>query len=167
VTRCRLRPLALALFFAAASGAAAPPLGAGDVLAPFSLEDQHGVVHPVDAGVRVILISRDMDGGGLLKQALDQAGADAAWLAERNAVYVADISRMPALVARLFAIPRLRGRGYPVLLDRDGSVTARLPTAEKRASVIQLDALRIARVTHADSAAAVRAALDAASATDL
>jgi hypothetical protein len=167
VSRSRLRPLVLAIACALAAAASAEPLGEGDVVDPFSLEDQRGVVHPVGADVRLILISRDMDGGALLKEALEDAGADEAWLAERKAVYVADISRMPGLVARLFAIPRLRGRGYPVLLDRDGAVTARLPTADQRASVIRLDALRIASVVHAESADAVRAAIEAAAAPDM
>jgi hypothetical protein len=167
VSRSRLRPLALAIACALAAGSAAAPLGEGDALEPFSLEDQHGVVRPVGADVRLVLISRDMGGGALLKEALEDAGADEAWLADRKAVYVADISRMPGLIARLFAIPRLRGRGYPVLLDREGTVTARLPTADERASVIRLDALRIASVVHAESADAVRAAIDAAAAPDM
>jgi hypothetical protein len=164
VTRARTW-LSLAVVLALAGGAAAAPAAEGDVLEPFALEDAHGRTHRVDAAVRVVLLSRDMEGGALLKEALE--GVDAAWLAERGAVYVADISRMPGLVARLFAIPRMRGRAYPVLLDRDGSVTARLPTAEGRASVIALDALRVTGVVHADSAEAVRSAIEAAAAGGL
>ena len=60
-------PLLLAL------AADAEPYGVGDVVEPFELEDQHGVSHRVDETVALILFSRDMDGGDLLKEALKKA----------------------------------------------------------------------------------------------
>ena len=50
--------------------AATEPYAVGDAIAPFTLEDQHGEDRSVDASVKVILFSRDMDGGDYLKEAL-------------------------------------------------------------------------------------------------
>lgn len=140
--------------------ALAEPYAVGDAIEPFTLEDQHGEGHSVDASVKAILFSRDMDGGDLLKQGL--ADAPPGYLEEKGAVYVADISGMPGLIARIFAIPAMRDRPYPMLLDRDGETTARLPSAEGRATVVFLDRLTITRIVHAEEAADVRRALEGA-----
>jgi hypothetical protein len=144
---------ALALLTMATTVAAKPtPLAVGDAIAPFELTDQHDKTHAVDAGVKVLLLSRDMDGGGVVRAALERQGdAAATFLAERSAVYVADVSRMPGLVRRVIAIPRMRGRPYPVLLDQEGATTASLPSAEGKASVLWLDGLRLVRVEQVDS----------------
>jgi hypothetical protein len=40
------------------------------------------------------------------------------------------VHRMPGPIRRWIAIPRMRDRSYPVLLDTDGEATAGLPSAE-------------------------------------
>jgi hypothetical protein len=137
-----------------AAPADAEPIAVGDRLEPFALEDQHGTEHRIDASVAVILFSRDMKGGDVLEQAL--AATTAELLSERHALYVADISGMPRLVARLFAIPSMRRRAYPMLLDRDGSMTSRLPSVDGQATLIFSRSLEITRVLHLDTPEAVR-----------
>ncbi len=139
------------------------PVGAasvGDRIEPFTLEDQFGESHAVDESVRLLLFSRDMKGGSFLKDAIEAEHAER--IRRGEWAYVADISGMPRLIARIFAIPRMRRRPYPLLLDREGTVTASLPDREREATLIHLDHLRITRVEHLPSAEAVKVALDRA-----
>jgi len=46
----------------------------------------------------------------------------------------------------MFALPRMRKRGYPVLLDTEGAVSERFPGRDGRATLIRLDALTIVGV---------------------
>ena len=153
----RAAPVALALLVAALAGA--EPYGVGTTLRPFALEDQHGDRIDVGEAVRILVVSRDMDAGDVVKTALGEA--DQAFLDRRGALYVADISRMPAMVSRLIAVPRMRKRPYRVLLDREGDVTRDLPSVEKKPTVLFLDRLRIVRVMHPATAADLRSALAA------
>jgi hypothetical protein len=66
---------------------------------------------------------------------------------------------MPGLVRRLFAVPRMRGRPYPVLLDTTGEATAALPAEPGRATVLWLEDLRPVRVELFDSPDALLVAL--------
>jgi len=133
-----------------APGAAQGPTGVPAALARFTLSDQHGELRAVDASVRILLLSRDMDSGAVVREALERHGdGAAAFLAARGAVYVADVSRMPGLVRSLIALPRMRGRPYPVLLDEQGTATAALPAQEGRATVLRLEALRPVRAEFA------------------
>ena len=141
----------------ATAQAQSEPFGVGDAIAEISLQDQHGKDGVVDGSTRILLFSRDMDGGKILEEAL--ADTDEGFLAADNALYLSDISGMPSLVARLFAIPSMRKRPYPMLLDRSGDATQRIPDVDERATVIFLKSLTVERVEHVDSANGVRALL--------
>ena len=142
------------------AGAEEPsPWSLGDTIEAFELEDQFGNTDRVDKTTGLILFSRDMDGGEVLSAALE--GKSAEFLADRQAVYVADISGMPGLVARLFALPKMRKRGYPMMLDRDGEATARLPDQEGSGTLIELDKLQIVGINFLSNAAELSTRLEA------
>jgi hypothetical protein len=121
------------------------PLAVGDPMPAVALEDQHGRAGSIGEGVRVVVVSRDMEAGDVVKKAL--AGRDQAFLDANRAVYVANISGMPALVTRLFALPRMRERPYRMLLDRDGDATKDIPAVPGRPTVLTLEAGKIVRVS--------------------
>ena len=143
------------------STATADAYGVGSRIPPVSAEDQHGTPHRIDASVRIVLFSRDMPGGDVLKSALEESDPDL--LDRAGAVYVADISRMPRLVTRLFALPGMRRRPLRMLLDRDGTLTRDFPDMEGKATLIHLDSLRVVRIEYIDSPELVRRSLDSGS----
>ena len=100
-------------------------LEVGERLTPWTLLDQHEQAYSLNEETRVLLIARSMDGARLVEAALKTRPQG--YLEARRAVFVADISRMPSLVARLFAIPAMRDYPYRVLLDRDARVASRYP----------------------------------------
>lgn len=158
--RALRRALAVAGVAAACASPPAPPepYAVGDRLEPFALADAHGEEHRVDASLRTILFARDMDADAAADEVL--AEAPSALLAEREAVYVSDISGMPGVITRLVALPRLRERSYTLLLDREGEATARLPAEEGRVTLLRLDPdLRIVRIRHLADPQALREAL--------
>ncbi|TFH23775.1 MAG: hypothetical protein E4H03_05350 [Myxococcales bacterium] len=139
----------------AAAAGADGPYGVGERLERVVLEDQHGVERAVDASSDVILFTRDMDAGDIVKAAL--ADTTAEQLDARHVVYVSDISAMPAMVARLLALPKMRKRPYPMLLDRDGDATARFPARAGLVTVLRVDDLEIVAVEYIGDSAAVTA----------
>jgi hypothetical protein len=150
--------IAVSLAALAASQAAAEPYATGDRIAAFTLEDQHGNAHTLDAGVALLLFNREMDGGKLIKQALETASADL--LSSGRAVYISDISDMPKLVAKMFALPSMRKRPYSTWLDWDGATTNRLPSATGQATLIFLHDFEVTRVLHASTAAEITSELE-------
>jgi hypothetical protein len=162
VWRLRSSSLTCTLLLSLMCGAApsaSETLVVGDSLAPFELADQHGEIRRVDKQTRAILFSRDMDGGKLLKAGLaERTKGD---LGARHVAYVADISGMPRLVARLFAVPSMRKRPYSMMLDREGDVTSVLPDQPGRATLVHLSALRVVAIDYLEDAVGVTAAVEA------
>ncbi|MFP8881364.1 MAG: FAD/FMN-containing dehydrogenase [Myxococcota bacterium] len=158
-----LRPVALlglvGLGIACASDPPpAKPLTVGARLAPATLLDQNEVPHQIDESIRIIFFAREMEGGAVIRAVLDEEGPD--YLEQHRALYVADISGMPAVIARLIAIPKMqKERPYPTLLDRDGTTTAPFPAEEGRVTVMALDELRVTAIDYRDSPAGVREAV--------
>ncbi len=134
-----------------------PPFRVGESLPALTLEDQYGEVHTLGAAVERVLFTRDMDGGRLIREALAEDGK--ARLERADAIVIADVHRMPGIIRATMAKPSMRRRGYPMWLDESGEPTARLPSAEGRATLLRLDDRRLTAIEHLTTAEAVRAAL--------
>lgn len=144
-----------ALLFATA--AAAAPLAPGAAFPLLKLEDQHGKVLAVPAGTRVVLFAADKAASDLAN-ALLAAQPDGV-LDRLQAVYLADISAMPALVTRMFALPALRALPFRVGLARDGSLLADVPRQRGAVSVIRLAEGRVDQIEFASNDAQLGSAL--------
>ncbi|MBC2659605.1 FAD/FMN-containing dehydrogenase [Pseudomonas sp. MSSRFD41] len=114
----------------------AQALEIGERLAPWTLLDQFDEAYSLDGQARILLVARSMDAAKLVNAALkDQPKG---YLQERGGVFVADIQRMPALIARMFAVPAMRDYPYRVMLDREGRVAPRYPASEDKVLWLQL-----------------------------
>ncbi len=138
--------------------ASAAPLAVGDTLQPFSISDQHDHPGKLDATVRVLLVSRDMTANKLAKQAFLPKSAD--YLPAAHAMYAIDVSGMPGFVTRHFAIPKMQKYGYPIFLDREGTIITDLPTQKSLVTVIKLKQLKVESIEYVNSATALTNAVD-------
>ncbi|MGP6461609.1 FAD/FMN-containing dehydrogenase [Pseudomonas parakoreensis] len=138
----------------------AQALEIGERLAPWTLLDQYDQPFTLDNRTTTLLVARDMDGAKLIKQALkDQPKG---YLEARHAVFVADIQRMPALIAKMFAVPAMRDYSYRVMLDREGRVASRYPGAEGSVLWLQLKDGRLLEQHEYTDATQLREALEKA-----
>lgn len=133
-------------------------LETGERLAPWTLNDQFDQPYTLDEQLHVLLVARSMEGAKLLGAALE--GRPKGYLEARQALFVADISRMPSLIGKLFAIPAMRDYSYRVLLDREAQVVPQYAAPQEGVLWLQLEkgVLRERKV-FTDSAA-LRAALE-------
>lgn len=59
-------------------------------------------------------------------------------LDEKPILYVSDISKMPSLITRMFAIPKMKKIGYKMALDRKGEITKEWPRQEGAITVMEI-----------------------------
>ena len=111
-------------------------LEVGDRLAPWTLLDQFDQAFTLDSRTETLLVARSMDGAKLVDAALQ--GQPKGYLEARHAVFIADIQRMPRLVAKMFAVPAMRDYNYRVMLDREGRVAPRYPGPVDKVLWLQL-----------------------------
>jgi hypothetical protein len=92
------------LALVASSSARGETLAVGSAAPTITLEDQHEKKGGTGPEVRVVVLTRDMAAGDVVKGGF--GGMDQAALDLRGAVYVDDISGMPSMIASMFAIPK-------------------------------------------------------------
>ncbi|PJI47436.1 MAG: FAD/FMN-containing dehydrogenase [Pseudomonas sp.] len=124
----------------------------------WTLLDQFDKPYTATANLKVLLVAHDMAGSKLVKAAL--ADRPEGYLEARNAAFVADVSRMPAAISKMFAIPAMRDYSYRVLLDREPRVANRFPAQADAVTWLQLEQGKVVATRQFDSADALRQALE-------
>ncbi len=100
------------------------------------LSNQHDKPFAHEDSVEVVLFVKGMKSKNLVRDAL--ADIDQQCLHDGRVVYVANISKMPKMISKTMAIPRMRKLPYPVWLDRTGDATANLPAKKKQVTFLRL-----------------------------
>ncbi|MBD3821651.1 MAG: hypothetical protein IE914_05270 [Thiotrichales bacterium] len=95
----------------------------------------------LDASVQWVIFSHHKDGNEWVRDALNELGVKN--LEERHWLYVADISGMPSLITKIFALPKMRKYDFPIALSYDEVNTQNWPEKEDTVSVYKLENLKI------------------------
>lgn len=153
----RLQHLAVVVTVALSSAAAAAPVTPGQALAPIVTTDQHERALRTEPTTRTLLFAADKKASDLVTEVLQPLGADA--LTARQAVFIADIHAMPAIITRLFALPALRQVPFAIGLVRDAALAADLPRNKGQVTLIALRDGVVQQISYVTNAAELQQAL--------
>lgn len=155
--RIVLFALVAVLLSAQAPAADVVPLKMGDAVPALALKDQHDRPAGIPADTRRIIFAADNDAASLVGDFLDaQPGS---WLIDTRQVYLADIHKMPSLIARMIALPKLRSKPYRIVLGREAGDLAAWPRQRGCAMLIPVDGHALGAPVAACDAASLKAAL--------
>jgi len=85
----------------------------GQPMVPLSLNDQFDVEHNVTTTTKKVVFTFKKASSHIVKDYLATQKAD--YLQERDAMYVADVSGMPAIIS-FFVLPMLTSNDFPILV---------------------------------------------------
>jgi hypothetical protein len=158
----RLRHAVLATLTSAwLSAVAAPsmplPVEPGRPLPSLSLLDQHGQPWQPAADARLLLLAASRSASSRVQAVLGSQPRD--FLALRRAAYLADMSRMPGFITRSFALPALKEQPFTVGVSLQDGALAGWPQRDDAVTLIHLEGGRVARISFAETEAALRDAL--------
>lgn len=123
-------------------------------LTTITLPNQWGKSVEINKNTQLVVFSADKASGNLVKEVFgDLALTD---LSKRNWTYVADISGMPSLITKMFALPKMKKYPFAMGLDREGKVTQALPRETDKVSVIQLQQLKVVDAQFFDNKKALK-----------
>lgn len=150
-------PIALALLPRRSQAA---PLAPGAELPQLVLDDQHGKPLKLLPSTRVIVFSAERAANEMVTRLLSAQPAGA-WQ-RLHGVVVADISAMPGLVTRMFALPKMRELPYAVGLVREPAELVQVADWPRRpgaVTVLRYVDGRLAEIVMAPDEGALRNAL--------
>lgn len=135
----RMKPLRTLMIAAAMALSAAAHAGATTVGASFpamALTDQNDKPVNLPGGARWLVFVNEKAVDEWADPVIASLGQDK--INADRLVYVSDISRMPSMITRLFALPKMRKRGYSIALIRDEKTAAQMTAREGCAMLIGL-----------------------------
>lgn len=135
----------------------AAPVEIDQALPRLVLQDQHAVPWQVRGDTRLVVFAAGRQPSNMVMEVL--SGQVKGFLESRQAVYVADMSRMPGFVTRTFALPALREQPFVVGVNLDEKQLADWPRQDNAITLIHLDAGRVSSIAYVRSAAELKAAL--------
>jgi len=123
----------------------AQTINIGDTLPTITLEDQFEKTHTISPQNKRILVAFDKDASDLLKEFLLNKEDD--FLTKNQTVYVGDISGMPSLISKFFAIPKMKKYPFSILFldDKNRNVFSK---KEDMISVYTLENGKIKNLSH-------------------
>ena len=123
-----------------ALNAAANSFSVGDTVPDITINDQFEKAHKIYANVKTVLFASDKDASDILKEYLLSKEGDI--LTANNAIYVADISGMPSLITKFFALPKMKKYPFSVML-LDDTNKGNFVKEEGKIIVYTLDNLKV------------------------
>ncbi len=150
--------LAVSLLFAASFACAeVTPLAVGASVPPLAAKDQFDKPIAVEAQTQLLMFSNSMDANKLVTAAW--SAADAKCQQSEAIRYFADIARMPSLIAKTFALPKMRERPFRIGLLWDSDMSAAIPRLDNQVTLLGLENGNIASIRFAADANTVTQAL--------
>lgn len=107
-----MKKVILTIIFAI--GAFANTLTIGDSIPNLTINDQFDKVKSIKADTKTIIFAESKDKSTVVKEFLISKGKG--FLEKNKAEYVADISGMPSLISKFFALPKMRKYDFSILL---------------------------------------------------
>ncbi|KFF83366.1 hypothetical protein KHW15_03745 [Pseudomonas syringae] len=133
-------------------------LQVGERLSSWTLLDQYDQPYTLNNQAQTLLVARSMDAAKLVNAALQDKPKG--FLESRHTVFVADIQKMPTIIAKMFAIPKMRDYSYRVMLDREARIVPQYAGDDDKVLWLQLRDGQLVRQQQFGSAEALRAALE-------
>ncbi|TLP39183.1 hypothetical protein [Arcobacter arenosus] len=89
----------------------------GDKIETFSILNQHDKKVTIDDSIEKIIVSFEKDTGANINEYLSKKYP--LFLKNNKAVFIANISGMPSIITKLFALPKMRKYDHEILLIYD------------------------------------------------
>ena len=138
-----MKKLLLILLFSILSFA--ETLKVGDAFPAITLDDQFEKTHTVSLESKRVLVAYDKSMSTILKEFLLEKEDD--FLTKNKTVYIGDISGMPSLISRFFAIPKMKKYPFSILFLDDKNRNA-FSKKEDFISVYTLENGKVKTLTH-------------------
>ncbi len=133
------------------SASIASDLKPGDVFPATKLEDQHGELVTISSAARIVIFAVERPASDLVNSYLEKKPSD--FLDRHQAHFVVDISGMPKMITRMFALPKMRKRPYAVLLAEEAETLGFIPRRHDEVTVIRLNEGLVESVNYATTGA--------------
>jgi hypothetical protein len=111
-------------------------------------EDQFEGKITINESTEWLIFSSSMNGSNLVRDVFEDLDMECIVLEKHKMIYVADIHKMPGLISKFVALPKMRTYKISVGLDKEGKLTRDWPKEEDAVTIIRLNKLIAEETIH-------------------
>ena len=115
----------------------------GDSLT-LEMKDQHDKSVAINEQTNLVLFAAGKSTSALMSKTLEALPPTT--LADKKAIYVADISGMPGFITKMVAIPKMQKRPYTIAILKDEAQSKRFPQKDDAITIIKLKAGKVTEI---------------------
>ncbi len=116
------------------SGEVSSGIVIGKELASFSFKDQFDKEHSLTKEIKKVIFAFSKPTGHIMK--IYMGVREVNYLTSRDILFIADISGMPSVISKMFAIPDMKESKYPILLIKEKENAIRFRNEEQKNAVM-------------------------------
>lgn len=135
-----------------------PTLVVGNTLPEINYTNQWEEPSPIPTETTKVIFISDMDASKIIHPILEKEGKG--YLEGKQAVLISDIHRMPSLITKFVALPKMKSYPYTLRLVREEKLADPYPRTKGSLTLIQLKAGKITKIQISNVEAEIRSFLD-------
>ena len=108
------------------------------------MKDQHDKSVAINEQTNLILFAAGKSTSALMSKVLEDLPPTT--LADKKAIYVADVSGMPGFITKMVAIPKMQKRPYTIAILKDEAQSKRFPQKDDAITVIKLKSGKVTEI---------------------
>lgn len=112
-------------------------LEVGQAFPKLTLEDQFGEAHEIGQTDTLVIASFYRDVSEQIHEFLNEQPKS--FLDDNQTKYISDISKMPGIITKMFALPKMREYNYKFMLNREDDFKDSYDTEEGKLTVYRLN----------------------------
>ncbi|MCW7491785.1 hypothetical protein ND861_03875 [Leptospira sp. 2 VSF19] len=151
-------PIFLFALSLSAEEQATPPLVVGNPLPEINFTNQWEEPSPIPAETTKVIFIADMDASKIIHPILEKEGKG--YLESKQAVLISDIHRMPTLITKFVALPKMKSYPYTLRLVKEEKIADPFPRTKGSLTLIQLKSGKITKIQISNAEAEIRSFLE-------
>lgn len=120
------------------------PLKVGDELTLTQYEAQKDEKVSLSKETRILVFTSEMEASKIAHELFESSGDE--YLNKNSTVFISDINKMPFLITKFVALPRMRNYNYTIHLIKENGPGNIFPREKGRLTVISLDSYKITNI---------------------
>lgn len=138
------------LFLLSATYLWSDPLQVGEELSLLQYETQRDEKVTIPTGTRTLVFTSEMEASKIAHEVFEIGGED--YLTQNSTVFISDIHKMPFLISKFVALPKMRKYKYTMHLIKEDGVGSVFPREKGKLTVISLSNFKITSIQYVGSA---------------
>lgn len=129
-----------------------------DKLKNYKYESQNKYPMQIPTAVKLIIVSFEKDTGALVNDYLDTKKSS--YTIDHNAVFIADINRMPSIITKMFALPKMQKYKHPIYLHYEDQFENFVPHKEEKLTLLRMKDQKVESIAYISTVKELKAAIE-------